>query len=102
MTKESLPRLASARLASGRLAATAAVLAALAVPLLRPVPARAWWVGGVVVPPVPVYVAPPAPVYVAPPVVAAPPPVVYAPRPVARWVPGHYTWRGFWVPGHWV
>ena len=91
MTKESLPRLA----------ATAAVLAALAVPLLRPVPARAWWVGGVVVPPVPVYVAPPAPVYVAPPVVAAPPPVVYAP-PVARWVPGHYTWRGFWVPGHWV
>lgn len=92
MTKGSLPRLA----------ATAAVLAAVALPmLLRPVPARAWWVGGVVVPPVPVYVAPPAPVYVAPPVMAAPPPVAYAP-PVARWVPGHYTWRGFWVPGHWV
>lgn len=18
------------------------------------------------------------------------------------WVPGHYSWRGFWIPGHWV
>lgn len=95
MTKVSLPHLALPRVA-----AAAAVLAALALPLLRPVQARAWWVGGVVVPPV--YVAPP--VVVAPPViVAAPPPaVVYGPRPVARWVPGHYNWRGFWVPGHWV
>ena len=81
--------------------AGAMVCMALALPILLPRPANAWWArggwgwGGVAVAVPPVVVAPP-PVLVGPPVVA------YAPPPVARWVPGHYNWRGFWVPGHWV
>ncbi len=31
-------------------------------------------------------------------VIERPPP----PRPAAHWIPGHYNWHGFWVPGHWV
>ena len=77
------------------------VCMALALPILLPRPAYAWWArggwgwGGVAVAVPPVVVAPP-------PVVVGPPVVAYAPPPVARWVPGHYSWRGFWVPGHWV
>jgi hypothetical protein len=43
-------------------------------------------------------------VVIAPPVVVAPPPVVVAPYPYYyhHWVPGFYTWDGFWIPGHWV
>lgn len=84
------------------------------LPLLLPATAHAWWVrggwgwhGGVFV-----GVAPP-PVVVGPPVVYPPPslvyapPVAYAPPPPAvvtpyRWVPGHYDWRGIWIPGHWA
>jgi hypothetical protein len=77
----------------------AAVCAALALPVLLPRPAEAWWAragwGGVAVAAPPVVVAPP-------PVVVAPPVVAYARPPVARWIPGHYNWRGFWVPGHWT
>lgn len=83
-----------------RLLAGAALSVAFLVPALTPQPARAWWAregwgwGGVAI------VAPP--VYVPPRVIVTAPPVAYAPPPVARWVPGHYNWRGFWVPGHWV
>ena len=80
-----------------------AILAALVgSAALLPAPAKAWWVRGgwrpgiVVVRP-PVVVGPP-PVVVAPPVVYPPP--VYAPRPLV-WIPGHYDWRGWWIPGHW-
>lgn len=87
-----------------------AIGCALAISLFTPNPAQAWWVRGgwgwrpgfavgVVVPP---------PVVVGPPVVYAPPPVAYVPAPVVadpyrrHWVPAHYNWRGFWVPGHWA
>jgi hypothetical protein len=92
-----------------RLALGAALVTAVAVPLLTPGQAQAWWHRGgwgggwgwrpglviappVVVPPLyaPAYYPPPAPAYY------APPPAYYGPR----WVPGHYDWRGFWVPGH--
>lgn len=82
------------------------VVAALAGGILVPMitPALAWrprvFVGiGI---PAPVFVAPsiviPAPV-MAPPVVVVQP--AYVPPP-PHWVRGHYNWRGFWVPGHWV
>ena len=93
-----------------KIAVSAAVFAALALTLLAPSPAQAWWarVGGgwvwrpagvAVVAPPPVVVGPPV-VYASPPVAYAPPPVVVAPYP-RRWVPAHYDWRGAWVPGHW-
>ena len=80
-------------------------VAALAGVMLLPVvtPALAWrsrvFVGiGI---PAPVFVAPrvviPAPVMV-PPVVVVRPAYILPPH----WVRGHYNWRGFWVPGHWV
>jgi len=88
-----------------------AILGLAAAPLLAPVPALAWWRGWgwhggvavrVFVPPIvvgpPVYYAPPPAYYV------PPPPVAYAPLPpypAARWVPGYYTPRGYYVPGHW-
>lgn len=81
----------------------AGVAAACLLPMAKP--ALAWRTGVVV------GIGIPAPVFVAPRVVVrapvvAPPPVVvvrgpYAPLP-PRWVPGHYNWRGFWIPGHWV
>ena len=75
----------------------AGVAAACLLPMAKP--ALAWRTGVVV------GIGIPAPVFVAPPVVVRPPVVVvhraYAPLP-PRWVPGHYNWRGFWIPGHWV
>jgi hypothetical protein len=66
--------------------------AALALPLLAPVPARAWWVA-----PGPVYIAPAPRYYYGPPV------AYYGPyAPPVRWVPAHYNWRGYWIPGHWA
>jgi hypothetical protein len=85
-----------------RLVLGAGLVTAVAVPLLTPGQAQAWWhrggwggVGFVVAPPVfvpprPYYVAPPAPVYY------APPPAYYGPR----WIPAHYNWRGEFIPGH--
>ncbi len=83
-----------------------AMAAALAVPLLTPAPADAWWArpgwgwhggwgwhagygwrGGV-------YVGVPG-VVVAPPVVYAPPAYGY------RWIPGHYLPNGVYVGPHW-
>jgi len=80
-----------------------ALATALAVPLVTPAPAQAWWVrggygwhggwgwhpgwgwrGGVVIR---------GPVVVGP-------PVAYAPYRY-RFVPGHYTPWGAWVPPHW-
>ena len=70
-----------------------------ALPLVAPKPALAWWSGRVWIGD-PAYVAPPRYAYVPPPpIYYAPPPVVYA-LPVARWIPGHYNWHGFWIPGH--
>ena len=93
----------------GKIAVSAAVFAALALTLLAPSPAQAWWArvgggwvwrpAGVVVPPR-LVVGPPV-IYAPPPVAYAPPPVVVAPYP-RRWVPAHYDWRGAWVPGHWA
>jgi hypothetical protein len=71
-----------------------------ALPLMAPRPALAWWGGGVWIGG-PGYVGPHYAYVPPPPVYYAPPPIVYAP-PVAHWVPGHYNWRGFWIPGHWV
>jgi hypothetical protein len=82
----------------GRRLALSVGIAALGLPLIVPAPAYAWWVR-------PVYVAPPV-VYAPPPVYYAPPAAYYVPRPVyvppTHWVPGHYNWRGFWIPGHWA
>ena len=83
--------------AARRWLAGAAICGAVAVPALLPAPAQAWWAragwgwGGVAVAVPPVYAAP---------AVVVPPPVAYVPPPVARWVPGHYNRRGWWVPGH--
>ena len=41
---------------------------------------------------------PPAVVVAGPPVVVARP---YPYYPYRHWVPAHYTYRGFYVPGHW-
>lgn len=76
-------------------------VAVAALPLLGAGHAKAYggWYGGA-------YVG--ARVYVPPPVVYGPPPayyappIVYAPPPPVRWIAGHYNWRGFWVPGHWM
>ena len=90
-----------------RCLALGTLVAAAAAVTFAPSPAMAWWVrGGVVLGP-PIVVAPPlyAP---APPVVYAPPPRVYGPpvvvypRPYARWIPGHYDYRGSWVRGHYA
>jgi hypothetical protein len=80
-----------------------AAIATFAV-VLKPVPARAWWVAGgprIVVAGPPIVVAP-RPIYVAPRVVyPLPPPVYVAPPRGPVWVPGH--WRGpYWVPPHWA
>ncbi len=95
-----------------RLALGGLLAASVAVPLLTPTPAEAWWRGGwgwhagwgwgwhpgyawrpgwgwrggVVVGVPPVVVAPAAPYY-------APPPY--------RWIPGHRAWNGRWIPPHW-
>ena len=84
-----------------RWALGAAVGAAVALPALTPTAAHAWWRGGWGWTPGVVVVAPPV-VYAPPPPVAyvAPPPVIA--RPYARWVPGHYDWRGYWIPAHWA
>jgi hypothetical protein len=90
------------RFGSARRGAMAAAvgLATLAGTALLPHSAHAWWVrggwgwgGGGVVIGVP-------PIVVRPPVVVAPP-VAYA-QAGPHWMPGHYNWRGYWVPGHWV
>jgi hypothetical protein len=87
-----------------------AVAAALTVPLVTPAPAQAWWShggygwhggwhggwgwgwhggwgwrGGV---------------YIGGPAVVVGPPAVYAATPY-RFIPGHYTPYGAWVPPHW-
>ncbi len=77
-----------------------ALAAVLAAPLLAPAPAQAWWArpgwgwgwhggwgwrGGV---------------FIGAPAVVVGPPVAYAPAPY-RWIPGHYTPYGAWVPPHW-
>jgi hypothetical protein len=83
-----------------------AVVAVAAAATFAPSPAQAWWARGGVVVGVPFVVAPR--VYVAPPIAYVPPPVVYGPpvavypRPYARWIPGHYDYRGFWVRGHYA
>jgi hypothetical protein len=82
---------------SKNLVAGAAVFAALAGGLFYPTSAQAWWGPGwgwhagwawrpgvvVTVPPVAVG----APVYAA---------------PAHRWVPAHYSWNGYFIPGHWA
>jgi hypothetical protein len=82
---------------SKKLVVGGAVSAALAVGLLYPASAEAWWgpgwgwhAGWAWRPGVAVGVAPV--------VVGAP---VY-PAPGYRWIPGHYTWNGYFVPGHWA
>lgn len=85
-----------------RAVVTAAITASCVLPTASP--ALAWRTGVVV------GVAVPAPVFAVPRVVVAPPvvvpPVVIVPGayrpPPPHWVPGHYSWRGFWIPGHWV
>ncbi len=73
-----------------RLVLGGAVAAAVAIPLLAPSQADAWWGprwgwhGGVIVAPR-VVVGFPAP---------------YAYPPV-HWIPAHYTYWGAFVPGHW-
>jgi hypothetical protein len=77
-----------------------ALMTVLVAPLLAPSSAQAWWAhpgwgwgwhggwgwrGGV---------------FIGGPVVVARPPVVYAPS-AYRWIPGHYTPYGAWVPPHW-
>jgi hypothetical protein len=85
-----------------RLALSGALALAVAAPLLAPTQAKAWWGprwGGwgwgwgwrpafVVAPPV--YLGAPGPYYAA----AYPP-------PYARWVPGYFDARGYWVGSHW-
>jgi hypothetical protein len=75
---------------SRRFGGVAAALGAAAIcgSMIVPHPALAWWG--------PAYAGPPR-VYYAP-----PPAYYYAAPPRAHFVPGHYNWRGFWVPGHWV
>lgn len=37
-------------------------------------------------------------------VIGVPPVAVAAPAypvPACRWVPAHYTWNGYYIPGHW-
>jgi hypothetical protein len=82
---------------SKKLLAGGAVCAALAIGALFPSSAQAYWGPGWG------WHAglawrPGFAVGVAPVVVGAP---VYA-APAYRWVPAHYTWRGFYVPGHWA
>jgi hypothetical protein len=81
---------------SKKLLAGGAVCAALAAGVLFPSSAQAYWgpgwgwhAGWGWRPGVVVGVAP---------VVGAP---VY-PAPGYRWVPAHYTWNGYFVPGHWA
>ncbi|RAI58125.1 hypothetical protein [Roseicella frigidaeris] len=70
----------------------------LALPLLAPSPARAWWGPGG---------WHPGPVWVVPRPVRLPPPLLVVPAPVYRpiyrpiWVPPHFDRYGYWVPGHW-
>ncbi len=73
--------------AAMRCAALALALAIAAVPVSARAWEHSWWgsrvaIRGVV----------PAPAY-SPPFYVAPPPRI--------WVPGHYNWRGRWIPGHW-
>ncbi len=89
-------------LALKRMTIGAALCAAVALPTLIPSAAHAWWARGgwgwrpgvVAVRPPIVYAAPPPVAYVAPPPIIA--------RPYARWVRGHYNWRGRWIPAHWA
>ena len=89
---------------SRRIAAGAALAAAVLAATLAPKPAAAWWGpgwswrGGVVVGFPPVVVG--APIYAPAPYPYYAPAYAYAP-PYWHWVPEHREAKGAVVPGHW-
>ncbi len=84
-----------------RLVFGGALAAALAVPMLTPAPAQAWWGHPAWYPRWGWHGGWHAGVVIGAPVVITPPVVVAAPGPVWHFVPGHVAPNGVWVPPHW-